>query len=108
MKQELEIQDLVLKVSKESNLPIKDIDYVIKRTLEIIAEELKKENSVNLQKFGRFESKRVVRENVKVLGKMITNLNYLEIVFRPHQTLKSYINDKKKKKSEKSTTNKYR
>ncbi|MBX0312021.1 MAG: HU family DNA-binding protein [Sulfurihydrogenibium sp.] len=102
MKQELEIQDIVLKINKESGLPIKDIDYVIRRTLDIIADELKKENNINLQKFGKFESKRVIRKGVKVLGKMVTDLDYIEIIFRPHQTLKAYINNKEKKKSKKT------
>lgn len=105
MKQELEIQDLVLKISRETNLPIKDVDHVIKRMLEIITDELKKENNINLQKFGKFESKRVIRNNVKVLGKMVTDLNYLEIIFRPHQTMKSYINNKEKRKNKNSSMN---
>jgi nucleoid DNA-binding protein len=105
MKQELEIQDLVLRISKETNSPVKDVDHVIRKMLEIIAEELKKENNINLQKFGKFESKRVIRKGVKVLGKMITDLNYIEIVFKPHQTLKSYINNKEKRKGKNFSVN---
>jgi nucleoid DNA-binding protein len=100
MRQELEKQDIVIQISKEANIPIKEVEYVVSRTFEIIAEEMKKGNTVNIAKFGKFEPKRVIRNNVKVLGKMTTNLDYIELVFRPHQTLKDYVNDRKKKKKE--------
>jgi nucleoid DNA-binding protein len=98
MRQELEKQDIVIKIAKEANLPIKEVEYVVSRAFEIVAEEMKKGNVVNISKFGKFEPKRVVRKNVKVLGKMTTDLDYIELVFRPHQTLKDYVNDRKKKK----------
>ena len=99
MRQELEKQDIVVKIAKESNLPIKEVEYVVSRVFEILAEELKNGNVINIAKFGKFEPKRVVRNNVKVLGKMTTDLDYIELVFRPHQTLKDYVNDRKKKKA---------
>jgi nucleoid DNA-binding protein len=99
MRQELEKQDMVVRISKEANLPVKEVEYVVSRVFEILAEEMKNGNVINISKFGKFEPKKVIRKNVKVLGKMTTDLDYIELVFRPHQTLKDYVNDRKKKKA---------
>jgi len=97
----MERQDIVIKIAKEANIPVKEAEYVVRRTFEIIADELKNGNAVNISKFGKFDPKKVVRNNVKVLGKMVADLDYTEIIFRPHQSLKNYVNDRKKKVSKK-------
>jgi len=97
----MERQDIVIKIAKEANISVKEAEYVVRRVFEIIADELKNGNSVNIFKFGKFDPKRVVRKNVKVLGKMVADLDYTEIVFRPHQSLKDYVNNRKKKVSKK-------
>jgi nucleoid DNA-binding protein len=96
VRKEFERQDIVARIVKEANIPVKAVEYAVSRVFEIIAEELRNGNTTNITKFGRFEPNRVVKNNVKLLGKT-TSLDYMEIVFRPHQSLKDYVNDRKKK-----------
>ncbi|MEG1979889.1 MAG: HU family DNA-binding protein [Victivallaceae bacterium] len=50
-------RDLVVKISKETNLIQNDIAFVIQKTLDYISEELTAGNTIELRNFGVFEIK---------------------------------------------------
>ena len=92
-------QTLIASIAKKINLPLNQTDFLLKASLESIAEGLKKEGQVTLIGFGSFVvKKRTARkgrnpqtgESIKIPAKKVLS-------FRPGKNLKEAVNGKNKK-----------
>lgn len=92
--------ELVAAMAKETNLSKKDVEAVLKSFIDVVSEELKKGEKVQLVGFGTFEvSERAARTGKNPqTGKAIKIPASKAPKFKAGKALKDTVNSTKKKK----------
>lgn len=86
-------QELIAELAKRMNLTQKDVSELLDATVSIFNTNLEKENSVNIQGFGLFETK---RRNQRTSVNPVSQQRYLippkiSVAFKPGQTIKDNL-----------------
>ena len=86
-------QELIAELAKRMNLTQKDVSELLDATVSIFNTNLEKENSVNIQGFGLFETK---RRNQRISVNPVSQQRYLippkiSAAFKPGQTIKDNL-----------------
>lgn len=86
-------QELIAELAKRMNLTQKDISELLDATVSIFNGNLEKENSINIQGFGLFETK---RRNQRISVNPVSQQRYLippkiSVAFKPGQTIKDNL-----------------
>lgn len=85
----------------QKQVMVKDIDYIVNETFNIIADALKEEEEVLIQNFGKFkvyDVKGYYGTNPKNRAEVIKINNHTKVAFTPGKELKEAVNDKPKNK----------